>query len=77
MQRQFNEVISTNGGFIRHQINFLDSHSFIMKPLNLKYVLIIEKVILLFQTAESQHFFSKMLAFFFSPNIKRKTTVTQ
>lgn len=76
MQRQLNEVISANGGFIRHQINFPDSHCFIMKPLNRTYVPIFEKVQLLFQKAKSQHLANQMLAFF-SPNIKRKTTVTQ
>jgi len=77
LQHQLNEVISRKGGFVRHQIKIHDSQCFIMRPLNLKYVPFIEKVNTLFHPAESQHFEYKMLAFFFSPNIKRKTTVTQ
>ena len=77
MRHQLNEVISVKGGFVRHQIKILNSHCFIMRPLNLKYVPFIEKVITLFHQAESQHLIFKMLAFFFSPDIKRKTTVTQ
>jgi hypothetical protein len=77
MRHQLNEVISRKGGFVRHQIKILDSHCFIMRPLNLKYAPFIEKVNTLFHPAESQHFGIKMLAFFFLPDIKRKTTVTQ
>ena len=72
MQRQLKEVISDNGNLIRHQIKYLDSHCFIMKPLIQKYVSFIEKVNTLFQTAESQHLISEMLAFFFNQTLKEK-----
>ena len=74
MRHQLNEVISTKGGFGRQKIRILNSHCFIIRLLNLKYAQFIEKVTILFHQAESQHFNSKMLAFFFS-DIKRKTTV--
>ena len=77
MRRQLNEVISNSGNYFRLQIKILDSQCFIMKPLNQKYVPFIEKVNTLFQTAESQHFIYEMLAFFFSPYVKSRTTVTQ
>lgn len=65
MQHQLNEVIFIKGGFGLHQIKFLYSHCFIIRLLNLKYAQFIEKVETLFHQAESQHFNSKMLAFFY------------
>ena len=76
MRHHLNEVISRRGGFVHHQIKILDSHCFIMRPLNLKYAPFSEKANTLFHPAESQHFESKMLAFFFLRDIKRKTTLT-
>ena len=72
MRRQLNEVTFYNGNLIRKQIKILDSHRFIILPLNLSYVQFTEKVILLFHRKESQHLISKMLAFFFYPTLKEK-----
>lgn len=72
MRHQFNEVIFRRGGFVRHQVISHDSRCYIMRPLNLKFVPFIEKVNTLFYQAESQHFNSEMLAFFFYPTLKEK-----
>ncbi len=74
MKHHSNEVDSYGGSFFRKQIKFLDSHNFIIRPLNLKHILFSEKVNILFQKSESQHLV-KMLAFFCS-TLKEKTIVT-
>lgn len=72
MLRHLNEVFSYSGNLFREQMKFLDSHNFIIRSLTLKYLSFIEKVIVLFHPAESQHFENKMLAFFFCPILKEK-----